>query len=382
MDICGLLHGLKISYNIYVFQQQPPQQQTRMVVAPPAVVQQQQPPAQPPRQQFHATQTFDNTTYTRTYPQTSQQTYQYAAYTPQMRPVVRTRFISPNHPQYQQILAQTQQMRPSHVITPNPQHVRPAQQANFPRAQVMTSQPRYTFQNQIQSAVKTEKLSHFDYGEHDFASSTNSIYNRTAEYQRTIENEDKSTLRNSVASTVPQSVYSTVYAGRQQPTQIIGQLRPQQSPSQPSIISTQPGYSAQPSIISNQQQPRILSNRPPVTVLTESSAALQPVILTAQQAGQTMRPSFQGNPVVLQINGGKSIRGSIVTLNNPQQQQQQQQQQQVLQAPATLPNSTHVYFTIPQGNNVSAAKFIKTPNGHLKPVNGLALQNSLSQSSE
>ena len=333
-------------------------------------------------------------------------------------------------------------------------------------AQVMTSQPRYPYnQNHVLStsrAVTTERLSHFDYGEQDEVSNSRPGFPRTSSYQQVIENEDKSTLRSSQAGDV--ASYNPVFVGPQ-PTQIIGQLRPNQTfVSQPNIISTQsspqfrvstqssPQFraSAQPSPqfraanqsspqfraanqsspqfraaiqsspqfrgsvqsspqfrgstqmtqfgapaqpnpqfrIAGSPQPNVvrgqlrnpgpvqgggqLPNRAPNVVATpaQSSSAdyssVRPVILTAQQAGQT----FQSSPVVVQINGGKSIRGSIVSLNNSPQPSKQIN-------PST---STHVYFTIPQGN--SAAKFIKTPNGHLRPVNGVAIQNSLNQSSK
>ena len=270
-------------------------------------------------------------------------------------------------------------MAPAQVMTSQPQ--------------VMTSQPRYPFQNHVLStsrAVTTERLSHFDYGEQDEVSNNRPGFPRTSSYQQVIENEDKSTLRVSHAGHVPSC--NPVFVGPQ-PAQIIGQLRPNQTfVSQPNIISTQSSTQfrvasvQQPYVVRNQIRNSAplqqgLPNRAPNVVATPAQSsstdysAVRPVILTAQQAGQT----FQSSPVVVQINGGKSIRGSIVSLNTQQQQQQQPQQQQPPKQinPAT---STHVYFTIPQGNG--AAKFIKTPNGHLRPVNGVAIQNSLSQSSK
>ncbi|KAL5259928.1 hypothetical protein ACHWQZ_G010143 [Mnemiopsis leidyi] len=389
------------------------------------------PPSQPsPQQSFQSN--YENITYTRTYPQTNQQSYQYNYQS--IRPVAR--YVTPQYQHMQLVRPGTQ----SQTLAP---------------AQVMTSQPRYPYnQNHVLAtsrAVTTERLSHFDYGEQDEVSNSRPGFPRTSSYQQVIENEDKSTLRASQAGDV--ASYNPVFVGPQ-PTQIIGQLRPAQTfVSQPNIISTQSSpqfrVSAQPSpqfrastqsspqfgasVQSNSQfpissesnpqfrasvqsspqfrattrltpqfgasaqpnpqfriagapQPNIvrsqignpgpvqgggqLPNRAPNVVATpaRSSSAdystVRPVILTAQQAGQT----FQSSPVVVQINGGKSIRGSIVSLNNSPQPSKH----------ITPSTSTHVYFTIPQGN--SAAKFIKTPNGHLRPVNGVAIQNSLSQS--
>ena len=264
-------------------------------------------------------------TYTRTYPQTNQQSYQYNYQT--VRPV--TRYVTP---QYQQHMLVQNNMRPG------TQTVAPAQVMTS-QPQVMTSQPRYPFQNHVLStsrAVTTERLSHFDYGEQDEVSNNRPGFPRTSSYQQVIENEDKSTLRVSHAGHVPS--YNPVFVGPQ-PAQIIGQLRPNQTfVSQPNIISTQSSTQfrvasvQQPYVVRNQIRNSAplqqgLPNRAPNVVATPAQSsstdysAVRPVILTAQQAGQT----FQSSPVVVQINGGKSIRGSIVSLNTQQQQQQQQQ---------------------------------------------------------
>ncbi|XP_063680474.1 uncharacterized protein LOC134815817 isoform X2 [Bolinopsis microptera] len=352
-----------------VVQQASPQRPQIIQPRPPQAYQQQAP--RPQQQSYQPN--YENMTYTRTYPQTNQQSYQYNYQT--LRPV--TRYVTP---QYQQ-----------HMLVQN--NMRPGTQTVAP-AQVMTSQPRFPFQNHVLStsrAVTTERLSHFDYGEQDEVSNNRPGFPRTSSYQQVIENEDKSTLRVSHAGHVPS--YNPVFVGPQ-PAQIIGQLRPNQTfVSQPNIISTQSSTHfratsvQQPYVVRNQirnsaplQQTAGLPNRAPNVVATPAQSsstdysAVRPVILTAQQAGQT----FQSSPVVVQINGGKSIRGSIVSLNTQQQQQQQQQQPQQPAKQINPATSTHVYFTIPQGNG--AAKFIKTPNGHLRPVNGVAIQNSLSQS--
>ena len=311
-------------------------------------------------------------TYTRTYPQVSQQNCQFNAYSNTSTSVHRPRFITPLSQTFPQMLVRSagaqQQVMTSqqHTVMTSPQHT-------------VRNLAFSGFQNHPHRTETEQRLSHFDYGEQDDNAGQ---FSRSPAFHP--QNADKS-------SNVRVSGYNHVFVTPQpRAAQVIGQLRPstQTLVSQPGALSSsQPLFrrtAAQPLVIRNQmrqdlvgQQSPVLTSRPPNVVASPAnnslpnSAPLRPVILTAQQAGQTGHP-LQSTPVVVQINGGKSIRGSILSVSP---------QQTVRPVTTASPsNSTHVYFTIPQGNG--AAKFVRTPNGHLRPVNGVALQNSLSQSSK
>ena len=323
---------------------------------------------------------YENMTYTRTYPQVNQQNCQFNTLSNNGSPnVQRARFLSSQSQTLPQILVRSASPQQSANVLTSPQ-----QSANAMTSQQQTVRnvtPQYSgYQNHHRTATE-QRLSHFDYGEHDEPPSQQ--FTRTPpSYQRTGEAADKSSV--SVAS------YNPVFISQGQPRTgpVIGQLRPtsQTVVCQASDLSLRRGQSLvvrgqvrpQQELVGH-QSPVLTTSRPPNVVASpatslpsSSHSPFRPVILTAQQAGQAGHP-LQSTPVVVQINGGKSIRGSILSVSP-------QQVARPLPTTTSQNNATHVYFTIPQGNG--SAKFVRTPNGHLRPVNGVAVQNSLSQSSK
>ena len=370
-------------------------------------------------------QSFDTrpATYTRTYPLTNQQIFLSNNFSASQQPprlLLHNQFLGQqlthvraSSPQQQQPQQQQPQQQQNKFYV---RQLQPAQQGTLqpqPAGRLMVSlqqhPPRpFTFQNHVvvstsnSQAVRTERLSHFDYpGEEE---EPKARYLADSQVQ--------------ASSSVLVSRYNTVQY--RQPAQVIGPIRQpvtmvtesrgqfrQEVPTQPHIINSNIRGSIGARPVNGNIRAQILTTRPQNTVASSANnirTDIRPVILTAQQAGQT----FQSSPVVVQINGGKTIRGNIVSLQQQQQQQgatsnistqqfvannissQLQQRaannistQQQQQRAGTNTHVPQVYFTVPAGQTGTLpAKFIRQPDGSLRPMNGAILQNNFNQSSE
>ena len=235
------------------------------------------------------TTAYQGQTYTRTYPSGSGG----GTYQPVMRQYIMPQGAQYHHPHHQQQVISGQQVRPIMAVTNQPiRHV----------SQHVQTVRGYT----NHQAVKTERLSHFDYGESDEPV--------RSQYQSILPNRDH----------------------HPHPHQH------QQHPGQQTVIL-----------------------RPQAVHSSGGSDGGRPVVLTAQQAGH----AFQTNPVVLQINGSKNIKGSLVSLGNNHQagNSGQQQQQQMY------------YAAVPHPQQQQTSAFIRTANGSLRPVNGVVQAAQVNQ---